>query len=45
MPDPDKALPKRLSQRYPGEDPPDEKASEVRLVVRVAPERVNGFTV
>lgn len=45
LPDPDKALPKRLSQRYLGEDPPNETAAEIRLIVRVTPERVNGFTV
>ncbi|MEU9192491.1 PPOX class F420-dependent oxidoreductase [Streptomyces hundungensis] len=43
LPDPDKVLPKRLSQRYLGEDPPPENAT--RLIVRITPERVNGFTV
>ncbi|MGK5642096.1 PPOX class F420-dependent oxidoreductase [Streptomyces sp. URMC 126] len=45
LPDPDKELPKRLSQRYLGEDPPNEKATEIRLIVRITPERVNGFAV
>lgn len=45
LPDPGKALPQRLSQRYLGEDPPAESAAEKRLIVRVTPERVNGFAV
>lgn len=45
LPDPDKVLPKRLSQRYLGEDPPLESAAEKRLIIRVTPERVNGFAV
>lgn len=45
LPDPDKALPKRLSQRYLGEDPPQEAAEEIRLVLRITPERVNSFAV
>ncbi|MDT0265851.1 PPOX class F420-dependent oxidoreductase [Streptomyces sp. DSM 44915] len=40
LPDPDKALPRRLSQRYLGEDPPPEPADVVRLVVRVTARKV-----
>ncbi|WP_327173841.1 hypothetical protein OG599_00305 [Streptomyces sp. NBC_01335] len=36
-------LPKRLSQRYPAEDPPPEGPEERRLIVRVTPERVDDF--
>ncbi|ROQ66023.1 PPOX class probable F420-dependent enzyme [Streptomyces sp. 840.1] len=45
LPDPEKELPRRLSHRYLGEDPPHEGAEEVRLIVRITPERVNGFAV
>ncbi|WP_328885351.1 PPOX class F420-dependent oxidoreductase [Streptomyces sp. NBC_00316] len=45
LPDPDKELPKRLSQRYLGEAPLHEMTAEIRLIVRVTPERVNGFVV
>ncbi|MCX5416023.1 PPOX class F420-dependent oxidoreductase [Streptomyces sp. NBC_00059] len=40
LPDPDKALPKELSQRYLGEDPPAEPDDVVRLIVRVTAEKV-----
>ncbi|MGW2843150.1 PPOX class F420-dependent oxidoreductase [Streptomyces sp. NPDC001493] len=43
LPDPDKALPKRLSQRYLAEDPPAEGPEERRLIVRITPDRVNDF--
>lgn len=45
LPDPEKELPQRLSHRYLGEDPPYEKSEEVRLTLRITPERVNGFAV
>lgn len=39
-----KALPVELSQKYLGEDPPAEKDDEVRLIVRITPERVITFS-
>jgi PPOX class probable F420-dependent enzyme len=42
--DEDRALPRRLSQRYLGEDPPPEPEDVVRLVVRVHPEKVTAFS-
>lgn len=41
--DPDKALPKRLSQKYLGEDPPPEP-EVTRLIVRVVPEKITEFS-
>jgi PPOX class probable F420-dependent enzyme len=41
--DPDKALPRRLSQKYLGEDPPAEPDTVHRLIVRVKPRKVTGF--
>jgi hypothetical protein len=43
--DEDKRLPHELSHKYLGEDPPAEKPDEVRLAVRVTPERVIRFSV
>jgi PPOX class probable F420-dependent enzyme len=43
--DPDKALPRRLSHKYVGEDPPPEPAEVRRVVVRVTPEKVIHFSV
>lgn len=37
-------LPRRLSQRYLGEDPPPEPPEVVRLVVRVHPHKVTAFS-
>ena len=42
--DPGKWLPKELSQKYLGEDPPPEPDEVARVIVRVRPERVNGFS-
>ncbi|WP_113699297.1 PPOX class F420-dependent oxidoreductase [Nonomuraea lactucae] len=42
--DPDKTLPKRLSHKYLGEDPPVEPGDVVRVIVRISPLRVNGFS-
>jgi PPOX class probable F420-dependent enzyme len=42
--DAERALPRELSHRYLGEDPPPEHADVERLVVRVVPETVNRFT-
>ncbi|WP_351233946.1 TIGR03618 family F420-dependent PPOX class oxidoreductase [Streptomyces sp. NPDC002133] len=41
--DPDKTLPYELSHKYLGIDPPAEKPEEVRVIVRITPERVIGF--
>jgi PPOX class probable F420-dependent enzyme len=43
--DREKALPRDLSHKYLGEDPPAESDDEERLIVRILPERVNGFSV
>ncbi|WP_308433747.1 PPOX class F420-dependent oxidoreductase [Streptomyces hiroshimensis] len=41
--DPDKELPRRLSQKYLGENPPAEPDEVLRLIVRVTPQKVTGF--
>lgn len=41
--DPEKELPRRLSQKYLGEDPPPEGADVRRLIVRVTPQRITTF--
>jgi PPOX class probable F420-dependent enzyme len=43
--DPEKALPRRLSQKYLGEDPLAEPDTVRRLIVRVTPSKVTGFSV
>ncbi|MFF3014832.1 PPOX class F420-dependent oxidoreductase [Streptomyces sp. NPDC057939] len=43
--DGEKVLPRRLSQKYLGEDPPPESDDVLRLVVRVIPHKVTGFSV
>lgn len=43
--DPGKTLPKQLSHRYLGVDPPAESDDEIRLIVRVIPEKVTNFSV
>lgn len=43
--DPGKSLPKALSRKYLGEEPPPEPDEVTRLIVRVTPERVNTFSV
>jgi len=42
--DPDKSLPRALSHKYRGEDPPPEPDEIERLKVRVTPQKVNRFT-
>ena len=42
--DPGKSLPRALSQKYLGEDPPPEPDELARVIVRVIPERVNAFS-
>jgi PPOX class probable F420-dependent enzyme len=43
--DGEKALPQRLSQKYLGEDPPAEPEEVLRLIVRVTPQKVTGFSI
>ena len=43
--DSEKALPRRLSQKHLGEDPPAEPGEVLRLIVRVTPQKVTGFSV
>lgn len=43
--DPGKTLPKQLSHRHLGVDPPAESDDEIRLIVRVIPEKVTNFSV
>jgi PPOX class probable F420-dependent enzyme len=43
LPDEDKRLPRELSHKYLGIDPPAEKGDEVRVIIRVVPERVVHF--
>jgi PPOX class probable F420-dependent enzyme len=42
-PDPAKALPERLSQKYLGVSPPAESPEQVRLVARLTPQKVHNF--
>ncbi|WP_344026565.1 hypothetical protein [Streptomyces luteireticuli] len=42
--DPGKELPRTLSRKYLGEDPPAEPDEVVRLVVRITPRKVTGFS-
>jgi PPOX class probable F420-dependent enzyme len=44
LPDVGKRLPYELSQKYLGADPPAEKEDEVRLIVRITPEKVIRFS-
>ncbi len=39
-----KRLPRELSHRYLGEDPPKDEPGEVRMIVRIVPEKVIRFT-
>ncbi|MCM1969702.1 TIGR03618 family F420-dependent PPOX class oxidoreductase [Streptomyces sp. G1] len=43
--DPEKSLPRTLSQKYLGEDPPAEPDEVLRVIVRVTPQKVTGFSV
>jgi PPOX class probable F420-dependent enzyme len=42
--DPGKSLPRVLSRKYLGQDPPPEPDELTRVIVRVIPERVNVFS-
>ncbi|WP_416967283.1 PPOX class F420-dependent oxidoreductase [Streptomyces sp. 4F14] len=44
LPDPEKRLPRDLAHKYLGIDPPAEKEDEGRVVIRVVPEKVVGFS-
>ncbi|MEU1039292.1 PPOX class F420-dependent oxidoreductase [Streptomyces sp. NPDC005907] len=44
LPDERKRLPHELSHKYLGIDPPGEKDDEVRVIIRVVPEKVVGFS-
>jgi len=44
LPDEGKRLPYELSHKYLGVDPPSERDDEVRVIVRVVPERIVGFS-
>ncbi|MFI1104356.1 PPOX class F420-dependent oxidoreductase [Streptomyces melanogenes] len=43
--DREKSLPRELSHKYLGEDPPAESEEVLRLIVRVTPQKVTGFSV
>ena len=43
--DPDRVLPKRLSQKYLGTEPPEEGADVRRVIGRLTPQKVIGFSV
>ncbi|MEU9285359.1 PPOX class F420-dependent oxidoreductase [Streptomyces sp. NPDC048275] len=45
LPDEYKRLPYELSHKYLGIDPPGEKDDEVRLIIRVVPQKIVGFSV
>jgi PPOX class probable F420-dependent enzyme len=42
--DPGKSLPRALSQKYLGQDPPPEPDELTRVIVRVIPQKVNAFS-
>lgn len=44
LPDEGKRLPRELSHKYLGIDPPAEKDDEVRVIVRVVPRKIIGFS-
>lgn len=44
LPDPEKKLPHELSHKYLGIDPPGEKDEEARVIIRVTPEKIVGFS-
>jgi PPOX class probable F420-dependent enzyme len=45
LPDPDKRLPYELSHKYLGIDPPGERDDQVRVIIRVVPQKILGFQV
>lgn len=44
LPDPEKRLPHELSHKYLGIDPPGEKDEEARVIIKVIPEKIVGFS-
>ncbi|MFD4550357.1 PPOX class F420-dependent oxidoreductase [Streptomyces sp. NPDC058466] len=44
LPDDAKRLPYELSRKYLGIDPPAEKDDEVRVIIRVVPRKIVGFS-
>ncbi|MFI6487976.1 PPOX class F420-dependent oxidoreductase [Streptomyces sp. NPDC050564] len=44
LPDDAKRLPYELSHKYLGIDPPAEKGDEVRVIIRVVPQKIVGFS-
>jgi PPOX class probable F420-dependent enzyme len=44
LPDEHKRLPHELSHKYLGIDPPGEKDDEIRLIIRVLPRKIVGFS-
>ncbi|MGW0820564.1 PPOX class F420-dependent oxidoreductase [Streptomyces sp. NPDC002845] len=44
LPDDSKRLPYDLSHKYLGIDPPAEKNDEARVIIRVVPEKIVGFS-
>lgn len=42
--DPEKSLSRELSHKYVGTDPPNESDEEKRLIVRVTPQKISGFS-
>ncbi|MGI5395487.1 PPOX class F420-dependent oxidoreductase [Streptomyces sp. CA-251251] len=45
VPDDEKRLPRELSHKYLGIDPPAEKEEETRVIIRVVPRKIVGFSV
>jgi PPOX class probable F420-dependent enzyme len=45
LPDPGKRLPYELSHKYLGIDPPAEKDDQMRVIIRVVPQKIVGFQV
>jgi PPOX class probable F420-dependent enzyme len=45
LPDPEKELPARLSQRYLGTPPPYESNQDTRMIIRVIPDKIINFAV
>ncbi|MFF8091480.1 PPOX class F420-dependent oxidoreductase [Streptomyces sp. NPDC016675] len=45
VPDGEKRLPRELSHKYLGIDPPAEKEEETRVIIRVVPRKIVGFSV
>lgn len=45
LPDEGKRLPRELSHKYLGIDPPAESEDEVRVIIRVVPRKIVGFSV